>query len=79
MSNRYILSKADKAQCSDSYLSVQVPDLKSKCLLSNDIKDYWFVSQGKLTVPTIDDKEDMQFADEAFDVLGFTQEEKYDV
>merc|ERR1719266_2445292 len=60
-------------------MSDQVPDLKSKCLLSNDIKDYWFVSQGKLTVPTIDDKEDMQFADEAFDVLGFTQEEKYDV
>ena len=51
----------------------KVPDLKSKCLLSNDIKDYWFVSQGKLTVPTSDDKEDMQFADEAFDVLGFTQ------
>merc|ERR1719300_649467 len=36
-------------------------------------------TQGKLTVPSIDDKEDMQFADEAFDVLGFTQEEKYDV
>merc|ERR1711971_1113215 len=57
----------------------QVPDLKEKCLLSNDIKDYWFVSQGKLTVPSIDDKEDMQFADEAFDVLGFSQEMKYDV
>ena len=35
-----------------------------------DIKDYWYVSQGKLTVPSIDDKEDMQFADEAFDILG---------
>ena len=55
------------------FLFGQVPDLKAKCLLSNDIKDYWFVSQGKLTVPSIDDKEDMQFADEAFDVLGFTQ------
>merc|ERR1712102_194243 len=60
-------------------MSDQVPDLKEKCLLSNDILDYWFVSQGKLTVPSIDDKEDMMFADEAFDVLGFTQEEKYDV
>merc|ERR1712079_270905 len=60
-------------------MSDQVPDLKEKCLLSNDILDYWYVSQGKLTVPSIDDKEDMMFADEAFDVLGFTQEEKYDV
>ena len=51
-------------------LSDQVPDLKEKCLLTNDIKDYWYVSQGKLTVPSIDDKEDMMFADEAFDILG---------
>ena len=28
---------------------------------------------------SIDDKEDMQFADEAFDILGFTKEEKYNV
>merc|ERR1712121_164058 len=60
-------------------MSDQVPDLKEKCLLSNDILDYWYVSQGKLTVPSIDDKEDMMFADEAFDILGFTQEEKYNV
>merc|ERR1719173_253009 len=56
-----------------------VPDLKEKCLLSNDIKDYWYVSQGKLTVPSIDDKEDMMFANEAFDILGFDQTMKYDV
>jgi len=60
-------------------MSDQVPDLKEKCLLSNDIRDYWYVSQGKLTVDSIDDKEDMQFADEAFDILGFTKTEKYDV
>jgi len=60
-------------------MSDQVPDLKDKCLLSNDIYDYWYVSQGKTTVPSIDDKEDMGFADEAFDVLNFTQEQKYDV
>merc|ERR1712179_137342 len=60
-------------------MSDQVPDLKEKCFLSNDILDYWFVSQGKLTVPSIDDKEDMQFADEAFDILGFSEDEKYDV
>merc|ERR1719365_503292 len=60
-------------------MSDEVPDLKEKCFLSNDIRDYWYVSQGKLTVPSIDDREDMQFANEAFDVLGFSEEEKYDV
>jgi len=60
-------------------MSDQVPDLKAKCFLSDNILDYWYVSQGKLTVPSIDDKEDMQFADEAFDILGFSQDEKYNV
>ena len=60
-------------------MSDQVPDLKEKCLLSKDVYDYWYVSQGKTTVPSIDDKEDMQFADEAFDVLGFSADQKYDV
>ena len=60
-------------------MSDAVPDLKEKCLLTNDIRDYWYVSQGKLTVDSIDDKEDMQFADDAFNILGFTSEEKYNV
>merc|ERR1712213_60174 len=60
-------------------MSDQVPDLKEKCFLTDNILDYWYVSQGKLTVPSIDDKEDMQFADEAFDILGFSTQMKYDV
>merc|ERR1719510_1679671 len=60
-------------------MSDAVPDLKEKCLPSDEILDYWYVSQGKLTVPSIDDKEDMQFAHEAFVALGFTQQEEYDV
>ena len=60
-------------------MSDHVPDLKEKCLLTDNILDYWYVSQGKLTVPSIDDREDMQFADEAFDILGFSSDEKYDV
>merc|ERR1711992_143336 len=60
-------------------ISDEVPDLKAKCLLTDNILDYWYVSQGKLTVPSIDDKEDMMYANEAFDALGFTQEEKYSV
>lgn len=47
--------------------------------MSNNIRDYHYVSQGKVSVESIDDKEDMQFADEAFDILGFTKEEKYNV
>merc|ERR1712042_100532 len=57
-------------------MSDQVPDLKEKCQLSDDIYDYWWVSQGKVTVPSIDDKEDMMFADEAYDILGFTNDKK---
>ncbi len=49
------------------------------CLLSNNIRDYHYVSQGKVSVESIDDKEDMLFADEAFDILGFTKEEKDNV
>ncbi|KAK7078910.1 putative TRAFAC class myosin-kinesin ATPase superfamily [Halocaridina rubra] len=60
-------------------MSGQVANIKPACLLSEDIFDYSYVSQGKVTVPSIDDAEDMQFCDDAFDVLGFTQQEKEDV
>merc|ERR1739838_856109 len=60
-------------------MSDQVPDCRARCLLSDDIYDYWWVSQGKTTVPSINDNEDMMFAHEAYDILGFTEEEKYNV
>merc|ERR1712072_998748 len=60
-------------------MSDQIPDAKEKCLLSDNIYDYWWVSQGKVTVDSIDDKEDMGFADEAYDILGFTNAEKYNI
>ena len=47
--------------------------------MTDNIYDYWWVSQGKTTVESIDDKEDMMFADEAYDILGFTNDEKYNV
>merc|ERR1712066_767625 len=65
--------------CFYNIMSGQVPDAKEKCLLSDNIYDYWWVSQGKTTVDSIDDKEDMGFADEAYDILGFSNEEKYNI
>ncbi|XP_042212119.1 myosin heavy chain, muscle-like isoform X1 [Homarus americanus] len=56
-------------------MSDQIKELKPSCLLSDDIYDYHYVSQGKVTVPSIDDKEDMQFCHDAFDILGFSKEE----
>merc|ERR1711874_289796 len=84
----YLLEKsrltfqATLERCYHSFYNImsdQVPDLKAKALLTNDIYDYWWVSQGKTTVDSIDDKEDMMFAHEAYDILGFTNEEKYNV
>ena len=60
-------------------MSDAVANLKRDCNLSNDVHDYHFVSQGKVTVESIDDKEDMGFVDEAFDILGFSKTEKLDV
>jgi len=53
----------------------QIDYLKPMCHLSNDIYDYHYVSQGKVTVPSIDDNEDMQFCHDAFFVLLFNKEE----
>ena len=84
----YLLEKsrltfqAELERCYHSFYNImsdQVPDIKEKCLLSNDIYDYWWVSQGKTTVPSIDDKEDMMYAHEAYGVLGFSPEETYNI
>merc|ERR1712158_59474 len=55
-----------------------VPGLKDLCLLSDDIYDYFFASQGKTKVDSIDDNEELEFTDAAFDTLGFSLEEKQD-
>merc|ERR1719225_1687161 len=54
-----------------------VGELKSKCQLSDDIYDYTYVSQGKTTVSSIDDNEELEFTDQAFDIIGFTEDEKW--
>ena len=84
----YLLEKsrltfqAELERCYHAFYNIMsdaVPDCKEKCRLSDNIYDYWWVSQGKVSVESIDDKEDMQFADEAYDILGFSSEEKYNV
>merc|ERR1719471_1996686 len=55
-----------------------VPDMKEKCCLSNDIYDYTYVSQGKTTVASIDDNEELEYTEDAFNVLGFGEQEKWD-
>ncbi|XP_055917193.1 myosin heavy chain, muscle isoform X5 [Eupeodes corollae] len=60
-------------------MSGSVAGVKDACLLSNNIYDYHVVSQGKITVASIDDGEEFQLTDQAFDILGFTKQEKEDV
>merc|ERR1711981_406614 len=55
-----------------------VAAMKEKCLLTDDIYDYQYVSQGKTTVASIDDNEELEYTDSAFDIIGFTDEEKWD-
>uniref|UniRef100_A0A8C9VVH4 Myosin-7-like n=1 Tax=Scleropages formosus TaxID=113540 RepID=A0A8C9VVH4_SCLFO len=57
-------------------LSQRKPELLEMLLITNNPYDYAFISQGETTVASINDAEELMATDEAFDVLGFTQEEK---
>merc|ERR1719384_707902 len=52
--------------------------LRAKCRVSEDIYDYIYVSQGKTKVDSIDDNEELEYTEDAFNVLGFSSEEKFD-
>merc|ERR1719317_121003 len=52
--------------------------LRAKCHLSEDIYDYIYVSQGKTKVDSIDDNEGHEYTEDAFNVLGFSEQEKFD-
>ncbi|XP_037708014.1 myosin heavy chain, muscle isoform X10 [Drosophila subpulchrella] len=60
-------------------MSGSVAGVKDICLLTDNIYDYHIVSQGKVTVASIDDAEEFSLTDQAFDILGFTKEEKENV
>ena len=61
------------------FLITHEVDLHEVCHLGDDIYAYPLMSLGKVTVESIDDAEEMEVMDQAFDILGFTEEEKYDV
>merc|ERR1719275_564869 len=52
--------------------------LRAKCFVSNDIYDYVYVSQGKTKVDSIDDNEELLYTEDAFNVLLFPPQEKFD-
>merc|ERR1712168_1298751 len=54
------------------------PGLREKCQCSTDIYDYTYVSQGKVKVESIDDNEELEYTEDAFQVLGFGEQEKWD-
>merc|ERR1719330_488321 len=59
-------------------LQPHVPTMKAECMVSDDIYDYIYVSQGKVTVASIDDNEELEMTDAAFDIIGFSNQEKWD-
>merc|ERR1711971_1117465 len=52
--------------------------LRARCQLSTDIYDYIYVSQGKTKVDSIDDNEELEYTEDAFQVLGFQEQDKWD-
>ncbi|XP_043825654.1 myosin-16 [Dromiciops gliroides] len=60
-------------------LSNKKPELLESLLLVPNPKEYHWISQGVTVVDNMDDGEELQITDVAFDVLGFSSEEKIGV
>ncbi|CAO2643648.1 MYH13 [Lemmus lemmus] len=57
-------------------MSNKKPELIDLLLISTNPFDFPFVSQGEVTVASIDDSEELLATDNAIDILGFSPEEK---
>ncbi|XP_074703317.1 myosin heavy chain, skeletal muscle, adult-like [Strix aluco] len=57
-------------------MSNKKPELIDMLLISTNPFDFHYVSQGEVTVPSIDDQEELMATDSAIDILGFTADEK---
>ncbi|NWS75521.1 MYSS protein, partial [Crotophaga sulcirostris] len=52
------------------------PELIDMLLITTNPYDFHYVSQGEITVPSIDDQEELMATDSAIDILGFSADEK---
>ncbi|XP_070704643.1 myosin heavy chain, skeletal muscle, adult-like [Pempheris klunzingeri] len=57
-------------------MSNKKPDLIEMLLITTNPYDYPFISQGEITVLSINDTEELMATDSAIDILGFNMEEK---
>ncbi|XP_042305446.1 myosin-1B isoform X3 [Sceloporus undulatus] len=57
-------------------MSNKRPELIEMLLITTNPYDFHFVSQGEITVPSIDDQEELMATDSAIDILGFNPDEK---
>ncbi|XP_068434011.1 myosin-8-like [Clinocottus analis] len=57
-------------------LSNKKPDLIETMLITTNPYDYPFISQGEISVPSINDPDELLATDSAVDILGFSPEEK---
>ncbi|KAH0629556.1 hypothetical protein JD844_011708 [Phrynosoma platyrhinos] len=57
-------------------MSNKKPELIEMLLITTNPYDYHFVSQGEISVASINDQEELMATDEAIDILGFNPEEK---
>ncbi|KRZ15247.1 Myosin-4 [Trichinella zimbabwensis] len=53
-----------------------IKQAQEKLFLSKDIRKYKFISQAEITIDGVDDKEEMQITDDAFDIMNFDPSEK---
>ncbi|XP_035297092.1 myosin-4 isoform X2 [Cricetulus griseus] len=57
-------------------MSNKKPELIEMLLITTNPYDFTYVSQGEITVPSIDDQEELMATDTAVDILGFSADEK---
>ncbi|XP_038606695.1 myosin-1-like isoform X9 [Tachyglossus aculeatus] len=60
-------------------MSNKKPELIEMLLITTNPYDFAFVSQGEITVPSIDDQEELMATDSAIDILGFSADEKVSI
>ncbi|KAJ3601361.1 hypothetical protein NHX12_032331 [Muraenolepis orangiensis] len=70
------LSSADIETCESDLTCNKKPELIDLLLISTNPYDFSYVSQGEISVKSINDGDELMATDEAIDILGFTADEK---